>query len=183
MKSYEVITPFRDLIKETDIIVSSNGNISREVFHSLPQPQIYLRGSMGLPIPVGLGYALANPGKQVIVITGDGNFLMGLGAMITAAYYKLTNLKILILDNNSYYTTGGQTTVSSALDYEKFFKSLNLETWLSKKAVSNDILEDLRTLMYSKTFTVFHFVIDQFKEDLSNIPLHPEEIKKLVLLK
>ena len=86
MKSYEVISELKHHLNESDIIVSSNGNISREAFHYLPKPQVYLRGSMGLPVSVGLGLALANTTKHVIVITGDGNFLMGLGSMVTAAF-------------------------------------------------------------------------------------------------
>ncbi|MHA1355133.1 MAG: thiamine pyrophosphate-dependent enzyme, partial [Candidatus Heimdallarchaeota archaeon] len=72
MKEFEVISSLKELISDDIIIVSSNGNISREVFNLLPQPQVYLRGSMGLPVPIGLGLALANPDKQVLVITGDG---------------------------------------------------------------------------------------------------------------
>jgi thiamine pyrophosphate-dependent acetolactate synthase large subunit-like protein len=96
MKGYEVIQALKHLIGENDLIVSSNGNISREVYHLLPRPQLYLRGSMGLPVSVGLGLALANPEKIILVITGDGNFLMGLGSMVTTAFYKPKNLKILI---------------------------------------------------------------------------------------
>ncbi|MHA1307725.1 MAG: thiamine pyrophosphate-dependent enzyme [Candidatus Heimdallarchaeota archaeon] len=95
MKGYEVITALKDLISDNEIIVSSNGNISREAFNLLPQPQVYLRGSMGLPVPIGLGLALANPDKQVIVITGDGNFLMGFNSSVTTAFYKPSRNSIL----------------------------------------------------------------------------------------
>lgn len=176
MKGIEVITAMKESISEADIIVSSNGNISREVFHRLIQPQVYLRGSMGLPISVGLGLALANPERRVIVVTGDGNFLMGLGSIVTASFYKPTNLKILILDNKKYFTTGGQQTASSALDYSRFLESLNCEYKNSKEAIQEDINQDLSEFLNSKVFAVLHLRIEASKEKLVNIPWHPEKI-------
>ncbi|MBN1329836.1 MAG: hypothetical protein JXA54_10215 [Candidatus Heimdallarchaeota archaeon] len=176
MKGFEVIKALKEFISENDIIVSSNGNISREVFHHLPHPQIYLRGSMGLPVSVGLGLALANPTKRTLVITGDGNFLMGLGSTVTAAFYKPTNLKILILDNNKYYTTGGQLTVSAALDYSKFLDSFAIGYKCSKIARPNEIQDDFSKFLSDETFAILHLKIDESKEGLTNIPWHPEEI-------
>ena len=76
MYGHEVIQELASVLSGDEIIVSSNGNISRQVYHYLPQPQIYLRGSMGLPVPVGLGLAMSRPEKQVLTIVGDGNLLM-----------------------------------------------------------------------------------------------------------
>lgn len=180
MKGYEVISVIKNHISENDIIVSSNGNISREVYHILPKPQVYLRGSMGLPVSVGLGLALANPKKRIIVITGDGNFLMGLGSSITSAFYQPNNLKILILDNLKYYTTGGQQTVSSAINYSKFLDSLSIGYQNSKKASPNQIKEDLSEFLNSNTFGILHLKIKESKEDLKNIPWHPEEITEKI---
>ncbi|NHJ87329.1 MAG: sulfopyruvate decarboxylase subunit beta [Asgard group archaeon] len=181
MKSYEVISELKHHIVETDIIVSSNGNISREAFHYLPKPQVYLRGSMGLPVSVGLGLALANTAKRVIVITGDGNFLMGLGSMVSAAFYKPDNLKILILDNQKYFTTGGQQTTSSKLDYLAFLKSLDVSYAYSAEASIKTIAKDLNDFINSETFSALHLTIEEGKENLENIPWHPEEITRRVI--
>ena len=178
MKGYEVIVTLKNLITDNEIIVSSNGNISREAYHLLPQPQVYLRGSMGLPVSVGLGLALANPEKNVIVITGDGNFLMGLGSAVTAAFYKPSNLKILILDNQSYFTTGGQKTVTSAINYTKFLDSLSSGFRCSKEAMLDSINDDLNELLNSNEFGILHLMIEEGKKSLENIPWHPEEISK-----
>lgn len=183
MKGFEVISILNDHIDENDIIVSSNGNISREAYNLLSKPQVYLRGSMGLPISVGLGLALANPNKKIIVITGDGNFLMGLSSSITAAYYKPNNLKVLILDNMTYYTTGGQKTVSSAINYSKFLESLNINYLCSKRASQDQIKQYLSEFLNSETFSVFHVNIKEGKMDLENIPWHPEEITEKILIK
>ncbi|NHK31143.1 MAG: hypothetical protein FK730_07310 [Asgard group archaeon] len=180
MKGYEVISAMKNHITENEIVISSNGNISREAFHHLPKPQVYLRGSMGLPVSVGLGLALANLDKRIIVITGDGNFLMGLGSSVTTAFYKQKNLKILILDNMKYYTTGGQQTVSSAINYSKFLDALSIGYHCSKKASPNQINEDLSEFLKSKHFGILHLIITESKENLENIPWHPEKITEKI---
>ncbi|MHA1909592.1 MAG: thiamine pyrophosphate-dependent enzyme, partial [Candidatus Thorarchaeota archaeon] len=117
MHGFEIIKELASFLSGDEIIVSSNGNISRQVYHYLPKPQIYLRGSMGLAISVGLGVALSRPEKQVLVLVGDGNLLMGLGSLATTSFIRPMNLKILILDNNAYATTGNQSTTSGILNY------------------------------------------------------------------
>ena len=59
---------------------------------------------------IGLGLALAQPKKKVLVITGDGEMLMGLGALATIAVQKPRNLSIVVLDNERYGETGMQET-------------------------------------------------------------------------
>jgi thiamine pyrophosphate-dependent acetolactate synthase large subunit-like protein len=176
MKGYEVISSLQDFIGKDDLIVSSNGNISREVFHFLNRPQVYLRGSMGLPVGVGLGLAVMNPNRRVTVITGDGNLLMGFGSVVTAAYYKPKNLKILILDNSQYFTTGGQDTVSSVINYTKFFESLNIDNLQSLKASPSTLEDSLGIFFNSKGFNVLHLIIEEGKKELQNIPWHPSKI-------
>ena len=176
MKGYEVISSLQDLIGENDLIVSSNGNISREVYHYLAKPQVYLRGSMGLPIGVGLGLAVMNPEKRVTVITGDGNLLMGFGSVITAAYYKPHNLKILILDNSQYFTTGGQQTVSSVINFSKFLESLNIDYFQSLKASQSILNGNLENFLTTKGLNILHLIIEEGKKELANIPWHPIKI-------
>ncbi|MEA2071470.1 MAG: thiamine pyrophosphate-dependent enzyme [Asgard group archaeon] len=183
MKGFEVLRHLAEELTSKDIIVSSNGNISREVYHLLPQPQIYLRGSMGLPVSVGLGLALARPDKRIIVITGDGNFLMGLGSVTTTSFYSPSNLRILILDNNKYYTTGGQKTVSSTIQFSKFLKSLKINEQFSKNAKIDEIKDDLRAFLNTERFSVLHLVIEESKLALENIPWHPEKIAEKIISK
>ena len=69
-----------------------------------------LWGGMGGAAMVGLGLALAQPERPVLVITGDGEMLMGLGALATIAVQAPPNLSVVVLDNERYGETGGQGT-------------------------------------------------------------------------
>ncbi|MGQ0750146.1 MAG: thiamine pyrophosphate-dependent enzyme [Betaproteobacteria bacterium] len=70
----------------------------------------YAWGGMGGASMIGLGLALAQPGRRVLVITGDGEMLMGLGSLATIAAQKPRNLAILVQDNERYGETGMQIT-------------------------------------------------------------------------
>lgn len=74
----------------------------------------YLWGGMGLAVPIGLGLALAQPKRRVVVITGDGEAMMGLGALAVAGAEAARNLAVLILDNESFGETGGQRGLTAA---------------------------------------------------------------------
>lgn len=68
----------------------------------------YLWGAMGGAAMIGLGLALARPDRRVLVMTGDGEMLMGLGALATIAAAAPPNLAIAVLDNGRYGETGSQ---------------------------------------------------------------------------
>jgi thiamine pyrophosphate-dependent acetolactate synthase large subunit-like protein len=67
-------------------------------------------GGMGLAAVTGLGLALARPDRRVLVVTGDGEMLMGLGSLATIAVQAPPNLSIVVLDNERYGETGMQHT-------------------------------------------------------------------------
>ena len=69
-----------------------------------------LWGAMGGAVMVGLGLALAQPAYKVVVLTGDGEMLMGLNSLATAAVQKPGNLRIVVLDNEQFGETGQQPT-------------------------------------------------------------------------
>ena len=73
-----------------------------------------LWGAMGGASMIGLGLALAQPKRRVLVITGDGEMLMSLGALATIAVEKPANLTIAVLDNERFGETGMQKTHTAA---------------------------------------------------------------------
>ena len=73
-----------------------------------------LWGAMGGAVMIGLGMALAQPDLPVVVITGDGEMLMGIGSLATVGLQKPANLTIVVLDNEVYGETGGQASHTAA---------------------------------------------------------------------
>jgi thiamine pyrophosphate-dependent acetolactate synthase large subunit-like protein len=68
----------------------------------------YLWGAMGGAAMIGLGLALAQPARRVLVITGDGEMLMGMGSLASIAAARAPNLAIAVLDNARFGETGSQ---------------------------------------------------------------------------
>jgi sulfopyruvate decarboxylase subunit beta len=73
----------------------------------------YLEHAMGLASSIGLGIALAQPERKVVVIDGDGSVLMNLGGLTTLARYAPPNLTHLVFDNESLLSVGGFPTATS----------------------------------------------------------------------
>jgi thiamine pyrophosphate-dependent acetolactate synthase large subunit-like protein len=91
------------------LVVTGLGSPTYDVAAAGDHPRnFYLWGAMGGAAMVGLGLALAQPRLPVLVVTGDGELLMGIGALATIAAQNPPNLTIAVLDNERYGETGGQ---------------------------------------------------------------------------
>ena len=112
----------------------------------------YVWGGMGNACMIGLGLALSQPEKKVIVITGDGEMLMGLGSLATIALKQPKNLSIIVFDNELYGETGNQKTHTAYC------------TNLSQIAIGSGIINSS---------------IISSQEDLSSLSLEIHQIKNL----
>jgi thiamine pyrophosphate-dependent acetolactate synthase large subunit-like protein len=74
----------------------------------------YLWGAMGAAAMIGLGLAIARPERRVLVVTGDGEMLMGLGALATIGVERPPNLALVVFDNGHYGETGMQASHTEA---------------------------------------------------------------------
>jgi phosphonopyruvate decarboxylase len=101
------------------LVVAGLGSPAYDVFAAGDRERnFYLWGAMGGAAAMGLGLALARPHESVVVITGDGEQLMGLGSLATIAAKRPANLTIVVLDNGHYGETGMQRSHSSlGLDF------------------------------------------------------------------
>ena len=96
------------------LVVTGLGSASYDVFAAGDRDKnYYLWGAMGGASALGLGLALAQPDKPVVVITGDGEQLMGIGSLGSIAVKKPKNLTIIVLDNGHFGETGMQRSHSS----------------------------------------------------------------------
>lgn len=104
--------------RKNTLVVAGLGASTYDLAAAGDNPRnLYLWGAMGGAVMMGLGLALAQPDTPVVVVTGDGEMLMGMGSLATVGLQKPKNLSILVLDNEAYGETGGQMShTSSAAD-------------------------------------------------------------------
>jgi thiamine pyrophosphate-dependent acetolactate synthase large subunit-like protein len=97
-----------------DPVVASLGHPAYDLFATGDRDTyFYTWGSMGLASSIGLGLAMAQPDRRVVVLDGDGSVLMNLGALATIGWVKPKNLIVVVWDNGLYGTTGGQDTATA----------------------------------------------------------------------
>jgi sulfopyruvate decarboxylase subunit beta len=95
-------------------VVTIMGAVAVELYSLGHRPNFfYLEHAMGLASSVGLGIALSQPERTVVVLEGDGSVLMNLGGLTTLARYAPPNLTQIVFDNESLLSVGGFPTATS----------------------------------------------------------------------
>ena len=117
-----------DNLDEQDVVVSTTGMISRELFESRTQKNqkhetdFLTVGSMGHASQIALGIAISNPKKQVFCLDGDGSVIMHMGSLGIIGSKQLKNFKHIILNNESHDSVGGQPTVGNIINFVSLAK-------------------------------------------------------------
>jgi thiamine pyrophosphate-dependent acetolactate synthase large subunit-like protein len=125
-----------------------------------------LWGAMGGAAMIGLGLALAQPNRKVLVVTGDGEMLMVLGALATIAVQAPRNLYIVVLDNERYGETGMQEThTAHGVDLAGMAKAAGVAQTLVVRTQSE--VSRLNKRIYAGEGTLFA----QIKVDPEKLPL------------
>jgi len=128
------------------LVVSGLGSPTYDVYAAGDDPlNFYMWGAMGGAAMVGLGIALAQPNRRVLVITGDGDMLMGLGSLATIGVHRPRNLAIAVIDNQSYGETGMQAShtamgvdlaaIAKASKFEQtetIYTGAELDSWIGR---------------------------------------------------
>jgi thiamine pyrophosphate-dependent acetolactate synthase large subunit-like protein len=106
-------------------------------------------GAMGQAAMIGLGLALAQPRRRVLVVTGDGEMLMGLGSLATIGVQRPANLSVVVIDNERYGETGMQTThTAHGVDLAAVARACGFKE--SRLINAEGELAALRSLIYEK---------------------------------
>lgn len=114
----------------------------------------YLWAAMGSAATVGFGLAMTQRERPVLVLTGDGEMLMGLGALASIGQKLPPNLTIAVLDNGHYGETGMQTSHTGRdIELARFAEAANFP-W-TRVVTDMGGVSDLRTRMQSQTGTSF----------------------------
>jgi len=126
----------KQLVADSDtsdtVLIASTGFNGRELYAIEDRPnQLYMVGSMGCAASFGLGLSLVRPDKKVIVVDGDGAVLMRMGNLATVGAYGGDNYYHLLLDNHAHESTGGQATVSLAVDFQSVASACGYQSVIS----------------------------------------------------
>jgi thiamine pyrophosphate-dependent acetolactate synthase large subunit-like protein len=124
------------------LVVAGLGSTSWDITAAGDHPLSFPTwGAMGQAAMMGLGLALAQPKRRVLVITGDGEMLMGLGSLATIGVQKPKNLTVVVIDNERYGETGMQTThTASGVNLAAVAKACGFKT--SRLVTKNISLRD-----------------------------------------
>lgn len=165
----EILDGIRDFL-EGKIVVSNLGYPSRELYEILDQPtNFYMLGSMGLVTSIALGLNIA--GKEVISIDGDGSVLMSTSSIFTAGLMSQKGLKIIVVDNSAYGSTGNQKTASIKADLALIGVSAGLKTL---RAFTPD---EIKEALKSDRSSFIHVPTKPGNANVGLIPYTPEEIR------
>ena len=147
----EAIKIVVDKLREDDIVVSTTGMISRELFEYRETKgqghahDFLTVGSMGHASQIALGIALQKPTRRVIVLDGDGALLMHMGGMAIIGDYNPKNLVHIVFNNGAHDSVGGQPTVGQKIDVEAIAKAvgyadvISVDTPMSLMAAMNHV--------------------------------------------
>lgn len=114
----------------------------------------YLWGAMGSAAMIGLGLALAKPKLRVLVVTGEGEMLMGIGSLATIGVKQPNNLAILVLDNRHYGETGMQPShTDSGVDLAAV--AAGCKCPVARRISASTELDEARALLHSTHGPVF----------------------------
>lgn len=130
------------------LVIPGLGSCTWDVAAAGDHPlNFYMWGAMGGTAMIGLGLALAQPARRVLVITGDGDLLMGLGSLATIGVKQPQNLTVIVLDNRHYGETGMQAShTHSGIDLVKVAQGCRFQTAYAVNTM--DAIEGVRTLMH-----------------------------------
>ena len=113
MKRLDALSAVYDRLADR-VVVTIMGAVAAELQSLGHRPNFfYLQHAMGLASSMGLGIALSQPKRQVVVFDGDGSVLMNLGGLTTLARYRPKNLVHVVFDNESLLSVGGFPTATS----------------------------------------------------------------------
>ena len=113
-----------------------------------------MAGAMGAAVSIGLGLALGRPDRRVLVVTGDGELLMNVGALATVGVVNPPNLSIVCVDNGHYGETGYQLSHTSlGVDLEKMAAGAGISATCT--AESDEELDDAAALLRRGNGTCF----------------------------
>ncbi|WP_338532995.1 phosphonopyruvate decarboxylase [Paenibacillus peoriae] len=176
---YDALCAINSMKDSHTVQLATTGKTGRELYEiEDADNNLYMVGSMGCIGSFGLGLALSQPSKNIVVIDGDGSLLMRMGSLATNGYYHTANVIHIMLDNNAHESTGGQSTVSHNIDFIDIAASCGYT-----KSILVHSLEELKVFLQEwkmnreLTFLCLKISKDS-KDQLARPHMKPHEVKE-----
>ena len=120
MKRYTVVNNFVNILHENDVLIFSGKELCKEVYGNHQPNYFYIKDSIGVAVPFGLGIAMCTD-KRVFVFIGEGELIRELGIISQIGASKCNNIFLVLLDNGCYQSAGGYPTVFENMLSKKGF--------------------------------------------------------------
>lgn len=180
----EVIKYIINQLEKKDIVISTTGKASRELFEyreELKQnhnKDFLTVGSMGHSSQIALGIALSKPNKQVYCLDGDGAVIMHMGALTIIGSQSPKNFKHIILNNGSHESVGGQPTVGFQIDFCSIAKACGYKS-VFKAENGKEVREKINLLKSSEGPSLLEIRINkESRKNLGRPTIMPIDNKK-----
>lgn len=172
-----------DNLASSDIIVSTTGKISRELYEyrdttGKDHSRDFLTvGSMGHASQIALGIALAKPSRQVYILDGDGAAIMHMGSFAIIGSQKADNIKHIILNNGCHDSVGGQPTAGFQISFTEIAKACGYKIALEADNL-NEVHEKIKILRSSQGPALLEIKVKKgARADLGRPKSSPKENK------
>jgi len=173
-----------DELNDNDIVVSTTGKTSREVFeHRVALGQTHEKdfltvGAMGHTSSIAIGIAIEKKDRNVICLDGDGSVLMHMGSLaINGMMKKLKNFKHIVINNGAHDSVGGQPTVGFEIDFPKIANACGY-TLVDTAFEVDDIKKKIVTMMNHKGRAFLELKVNKgAREELGRPTRTPKENK------
>ena len=179
MTRFEAMKIVKEKFLDDSILLSGTGYPSRDAYNIRDTPDFYVVGSMGHILSIGLGIS-PHTRKPVIVLDGDGSCLMHLGGLASFNPKIHKNLVYVVFDNESYESTGGQTTLSPTVDFSKIAQAFHFPKYYLVKD-EKALKRSLASIQKSKQSAFLHIKVRKSTDASGPLPTEAyssEEIKE-----
>ncbi|MEG0762997.1 MAG: phosphonopyruvate decarboxylase [Oscillospiraceae bacterium] len=175
----EILAQSRD---NNTIIVTTTGFTSRELYQLEDNKQnFYMVGSMGCASSIGLGLALANPNKKVVVVDGDGAFLMRPSILPVLSAQRPQNFMHIVFSNETYESTGSQPLPKMQFTLSEMMKLVYRENTFCAANV-NEFSKAIKDFLAKPSFTGLYAEIkSKCMDNLGRPTQTSEELKERFL--
>jgi sulfopyruvate decarboxylase subunit beta len=161
-----------DLLTD-ELVVVCNGFASREAYGLRDRPEnFYMIGSMGVTPAIGLGVALSQPRRKVVVLDGDGNVLMGMGTLATIGALKPKNFIHIVFDNEVYGSTGNQPTISQTVRLDQVAKAAGY-LHVERVRELDDLIYEARTMLKEEGPSFLLMKVSELADNVGRVGIEP----------